>query len=107
MRTPDHHFRDPSITTYVASKHNLHPPPREKTDMVSTTTYQKNKLKPSVLNGQRNNVVTHFTTPQEVDRQSHCQNHRTGPSADLEVGGAVNSSRLSYHHKRPLHLKIN
>ena len=32
-----HNFCDRPITTYVASKHILHPPSREKTDLVSTT----------------------------------------------------------------------
>ena len=38
-----HHLRDWSITTYVVSKHNLHPPPGKKTNLISITTQQKTK----------------------------------------------------------------
>jgi len=30
----NHHHRDRSITTYVSSKQNLHPQPREKTNQI-------------------------------------------------------------------------
>ena len=100
-----HNFCDRPITTYVASKRNLHPPSREKTYLVSTTEYQKDKLKTSMLKDQKNRAVTQFTNPQEVDRRNHRQNRRLEPSEDLEVGGAEGSSRSSHHHKRPLHLK--
>lgn len=52
-----------------------------------------------MLNDQRNRAVTHFSTPQEVDRQNYRQNRRIWPSADLEVGDVEGSRCLSHHHK--------